>query len=315
MTAASWTDLGFCLPGVGEPQVGEGTRFILIWSRFHDRWCNHIRSGDYMNRRVTPPKRVTLLTLGPPPPWKQALNSAQPSVSRFGYAWLCSRTLLHWRSSGYLRALIGLDSSVHTYTGAGRSNSEVGGSNLVVSEYFLWSLVYNAFLAGILFRNNSTCYRLISIWFYTALIPLGWLTPGTDESLFSSCGSVFILTRITSNWINGSQFSVIRSILLQSIGCSKIETDNCGREGLRKFINKIPGFEVTKCGVACCDSAMCNKADIVKPKPMTESLGVSTSARSVFVVSGIIFTVGLILWIISNFCKVKSLLTRLLLAT
>ena len=143
-----------------------------------------------------------------------------------------------------------------------------------------------------------------------------WLTyPGTDESLFSSCGSVFILTRTTSNWINGSQFSVIRSILLQSIGCSKIETDNCGREGLRKFINKIPGFEVTKCGVACCDSAMCNKADIVKPKPMTESLGVSTSARSVFVVSGIIFTVGLILWIISNFCKVKFLLTRLLLAT
>lgn len=143
-----------------------------------------------------------------------------------------------------------------------------------------------------------------------------WLTYSRYWYSFSSCGSVFILTRITSNCrINESQYSVIPSILLQSIGCSKIETDNCGREGLRKFIDKIPGFEVTKCGVACCDTAMCNKADIVKPKPITKSLGVSTSARSVFVVSGIIFIVGLILWIISNFCKVKSLLTRLLLAT
>ena len=29
---------------------------------------------DYMNRRVTPPKRVTSPTWGPPPPCKQALT-------------------------------------------------------------------------------------------------------------------------------------------------------------------------------------------------------------------------------------------------
>ena len=29
---------------------------------------------DYRNRRVTPPKRVTSLTWGPPPTWKPALK-------------------------------------------------------------------------------------------------------------------------------------------------------------------------------------------------------------------------------------------------
>ena len=35
---------------------------------------DQIRIGDYMDRRVTPPKRVTLPTWGPPPPRKQALT-------------------------------------------------------------------------------------------------------------------------------------------------------------------------------------------------------------------------------------------------
>ena len=33
-----------------------------------------IKMTDYMDRRVTSPKRVTLPTWGPPPPCKQALN-------------------------------------------------------------------------------------------------------------------------------------------------------------------------------------------------------------------------------------------------
>ena len=73
-----------CLHGDGGPQVGEVTRLggvtrlsiqslILIWSRLHDRWGDHMRD-DYMERRVTPPKRVTSPARGPPPPCKQALS-------------------------------------------------------------------------------------------------------------------------------------------------------------------------------------------------------------------------------------------------
>ena len=35
-------------------------------------WGDHM--GDYMDRRVTPPKRVISPTWGPPPPCKQALD-------------------------------------------------------------------------------------------------------------------------------------------------------------------------------------------------------------------------------------------------
>ena len=44
----------------------------FIWWRLHDRLGDHMR--DYMNRRFTPPKLVTSLTWGPPPPCKQALK-------------------------------------------------------------------------------------------------------------------------------------------------------------------------------------------------------------------------------------------------
>ena len=37
--------------------------------------CDQIKMRDYMDRRVTPPKRVTLPTWGTPPPCKQALGS------------------------------------------------------------------------------------------------------------------------------------------------------------------------------------------------------------------------------------------------
>ena len=35
---------------------------------------DQIKMRDYMDRWVTPPKRVTSPTWGPPPPYKQALN-------------------------------------------------------------------------------------------------------------------------------------------------------------------------------------------------------------------------------------------------
>ena len=41
--------------------------------------CKHdqIKMRDYMERRVTPPRRVTSPTWGPPPPCKQALKDEQ----------------------------------------------------------------------------------------------------------------------------------------------------------------------------------------------------------------------------------------------
>ena len=38
--------------------------------------------GDYMDWRVTPPKRVTSPTWGPPPPCKQAFNLTMKEFTR-----------------------------------------------------------------------------------------------------------------------------------------------------------------------------------------------------------------------------------------
>ena len=60
-----------CLHGGGGPQVSEvtcGCSPRLTCKR------DHIKMRDYMDRRVTPPKRVTSPTWGPPPPCKQALT-------------------------------------------------------------------------------------------------------------------------------------------------------------------------------------------------------------------------------------------------
>ena len=57
--------------GGGGPQVGEitfGGSPHLSCKR------DQIEMRDYMDRRVTPPKRVSSPTWGPPPPCKQALN-------------------------------------------------------------------------------------------------------------------------------------------------------------------------------------------------------------------------------------------------
>ena len=59
-----------CLHEGGGPQVGEVT-----YGKSPHLTCkrDHIKMRDYMDRRVTPQKRVTSPTWGPPPPRKQAL--------------------------------------------------------------------------------------------------------------------------------------------------------------------------------------------------------------------------------------------------
>ena len=54
------------LHGTGEPHEAEVTRL-------HDRWGDNMR--DYVDRQVTPPKRVTSPAWGHPPPRKQALKA------------------------------------------------------------------------------------------------------------------------------------------------------------------------------------------------------------------------------------------------
>ena len=60
-----------CFHEAGGPQVGEvtcGGLPHLTCKR------DHIKMRDYMDRRATPPKRVTSPIWGTPPPCKQALS-------------------------------------------------------------------------------------------------------------------------------------------------------------------------------------------------------------------------------------------------
>ena len=68
-----------CLHEGGGSQVGEVTRGGLPHLTCKR---DHIKMRDCMDRRVTPPKRVTSPTWGPPPPCKQALRLC-PHVSVF----------------------------------------------------------------------------------------------------------------------------------------------------------------------------------------------------------------------------------------
>ena len=58
-----------CLHSGRGPQIGEVT-----CGRSPHLSCkrDQIKMRDYMDRQVTPPKRVTSPTLGPPPPYQQA---------------------------------------------------------------------------------------------------------------------------------------------------------------------------------------------------------------------------------------------------
>ena len=60
-----------CLHGDGGPQIGEVTG---DGSPYLTCKRDQIKVRDYMKRRVTPPKRVTSPTWGPPPSCKQALK-------------------------------------------------------------------------------------------------------------------------------------------------------------------------------------------------------------------------------------------------
>ena len=79
VSPASW-DLRACLHEGGGPQTGEVT-----CGRSPHLSCkrNQIKMRDYTDGRVTPPKRVTSPTWGPPPSCKQALRP-RPQVSVFG---------------------------------------------------------------------------------------------------------------------------------------------------------------------------------------------------------------------------------------
>ena len=64
-------DFRACLHGGEEPQIGEvkcGRSPHLSCKR------DQIKMRDYMDRRVSPPKRVTSPSWGAPPPCKQALS-------------------------------------------------------------------------------------------------------------------------------------------------------------------------------------------------------------------------------------------------
>ena len=74
-----------CLHGVGGPEIGEVT---LGGSPHLSCKRDQVKMIDYMDRRVTPPKRVTLPTWGPPPPCKEALRGMKKKKrkkkSKFG---------------------------------------------------------------------------------------------------------------------------------------------------------------------------------------------------------------------------------------
>ena len=69
-----------CLHGGGGPQVGE-----VKYGGSPHLSCNRdqIKMRDYMDKPVTPPKRVKSPTWGPPPPCKQALNKTKLERTSF----------------------------------------------------------------------------------------------------------------------------------------------------------------------------------------------------------------------------------------
>ena len=69
----------------GLPGVADRATHLEGWPHLSCK-RDQIKMRDYMDRRVTPPKRVTSPTWGPPPPCKQALkhskiNGLKPAMS------------------------------------------------------------------------------------------------------------------------------------------------------------------------------------------------------------------------------------------
>ena len=71
------------LPGLAD----RATRTRLDWSPHLSCKSDQIKMADYMDRRVTPPKRVNTSTWGFPPPWKQALETKKKISCHIGI-WL-----------------------------------------------------------------------------------------------------------------------------------------------------------------------------------------------------------------------------------
>ena len=94
--------LGLFLHGGGRPQVGEVTRlggvphlsiWSLKWSPYLSCKRDQIKMRDCTDRRVTPPKRVTSPTWGPPPPCKQALSLGVDICTAFCNG-ICDRLII-----------------------------------------------------------------------------------------------------------------------------------------------------------------------------------------------------------------------------
>ena len=73
------------------PQVGEKTRGGLPHLTCKR---DHIKMRDHMDRQVTPPKRVTSPTWGPPPPCKQAFRHVFILFVLFRFIFFFSNTTL-----------------------------------------------------------------------------------------------------------------------------------------------------------------------------------------------------------------------------
>ena len=92
-----------CLHGGGGLQVGEvtcGGSPHLSCKR------DQIKMRDYMDRRVTPPKRVTSSTWGPPLPCKQASSHASPLCHPCDF-------FLWWQSFFFFQLLPILEMGLH----------------------------------------------------------------------------------------------------------------------------------------------------------------------------------------------------------
>ena len=72
--------IGACLHGGGGPQKGEVT---CGWSPHLSCKRDQIKTCDYMDRRVTPPKRVTSPSWGSPPPYRFSVHHNQLNPSDF----------------------------------------------------------------------------------------------------------------------------------------------------------------------------------------------------------------------------------------
>ena len=112
VSPASW-DLRGCLRGGGGPHIGEVT-----CGRSPHLSCkrDQIKMRDYKDRQVTPPKRVTWPTWGPPPPCKQALRP-RPQVSVFGLKRI-SFSLPVWSAVHTLRIRWKWSPKTHFFTNA-----------------------------------------------------------------------------------------------------------------------------------------------------------------------------------------------------